>query len=376
MSTTSLWNEKLSSEGENDVRYETVHLLPIDHHGGMTASDDRRDWTAFKKAQVRYRRQPDRPDQLDDLEEFIDFSRASSSTERVECALHGDCYRGPVYRLIGFDGFLYAPAALSTRAQEELAFQAVNTYCERPHSTNIDLVPPKAKEVDNPHESLWQLWKQEEGKQQATKKYRCFQKLSWATLGYNYNWTLRQYQDRDRSPVPEDLERLAKRFASTALHILGAKSTAFDGSAGIVNYYHAKSLMGGHRDDAEYAVDKPIVSFSMGRPAVFLLGGATREDTNIVAILVRPGDVMLMGGATRLNYHAMARLLPHDLPAPEVSRLPSPEQQIDCLDESAAVPEAEKAALRAYLLEHRININLRQVYPDCSPAETTASGLS
>ena len=36
--------------------------------------------------------------------------------------------------------------------------------------------------------------------------------------------------------------------------------------------------MGPHRDDSEHAVSKPIVSVSMGRPAVFLLGGTTKDD--------------------------------------------------------------------------------------------------
>ena len=46
--------------------------------------------------------------------------------------------------------------------------------------------------------------------------------------------------------------------------------------------------MGGHRDDLEVALDKPIVSWSMGRPAVFLLGGLNKEDADrIFPILTR-----------------------------------------------------------------------------------------
>lgn len=293
----------------------------------------------------------------------------------------------------------------------------MTTYCEKPHSTNIDLIAPKPNEIDNgaggEQLMMWDIWKEENfvskekksataassadtkeaslPQRKAKKKrlYRSFQKLSWATMGYNYDWTARAYHDGDRSPVPSDLEKLAKMFAATSLLYLGGRSsdsesssasTQFTASACIVNYYNSKSIMGGHRDDSEFAIDKPIVSFSAGRPAVFLLGGPSRNDTPILPILVRPGDVMLMGGNTRLNYHAMARLLPA-----EIARLPSstrsgeatsadvkddrgepqpgPDQQIQSFT-AIQVPECEKGALRAYLAGHRVNINLRQVYPD------------
>jgi len=407
--------------------------------------DERHEWTPFKKAHHRYRRRPDEdenPSRIDDVvRELVDFS--DHKDDRIE--LMGpvsasispgvEVYHGPVYRLKGFPGFLYAPQALSVNVQEELvrrptvpsstashcrlflwsnrsaifrpflssmtranqAYAAVNNYCERPHCTNIDLQPPKANEEHNAEMSMWELWKVENGfdesssagtptkaQQKKTKRtekrrlYRSFQKLSWATMGYNYDWTARTYHDNDKSPVPADLQNLAKRFAATALLCMqqSARSTAttnFTGSACICNYYNEKSSMGGHRDDSEYAVDKPIVSFSAGRPAVFLLGGPTRDDMPIVPILVRPGDVMLMGGETRLNYHAMARLLPARLSAlPAVSGdqnskrdhwLPGPHVQIRSFAANP-VPECELEPLREYLGRHRININLRQVYPD------------
>ena len=39
--------------------------------------------------------------------------------------------------------------------------------------------------------------------------------------------------------------------------------------------------MGGHQDDLELTFDKPVVSISLGLPAIFLLGGATKNDTPI-----------------------------------------------------------------------------------------------
>ena len=75
--------------------------------------------------------------------------------------------------------------------------------------------------------------------------------------------------------------------------------------------------MGGHRDDLEDkdAMDKPIVSISLGLPGIFVLGGAEKDEFEsddqsstsphpVRALLLRPGDILVMGGPSRLNYHA------------------------------------------------------------------------
>ena len=143
-----------------------------------------------------------------------------------------------------------------------------------------------------------------------------------------------------------------------------------------MNYYNIKSLMGGHRDELEEALDKPVVSLSVGLPAVFLLGGKNKEDQPVVPILIRAGDVMCLGGDTRLNYHAMARVIPHavSLPYVEPSLCPSEHQKLtlkiiegdnkvptEGLSQSS-ISDHDKEALDEYLREHRININVRQVY--------------
>jgi alkylated DNA repair protein alkB homolog 1 len=55
-------------------------------------------------------------------------------------------------------------------------------------------------------------------------------------------------------------------------------------------------------DDAEAALERPIISFSLGHAGVFLLGGATRDEPPL-ALMVRSGDAIVMGGAARLCYH-------------------------------------------------------------------------
>ena len=345
----------------------------------------------FKKTLHHFRRQPNDPDRIDDVEELVDFTHAregrclaNQAIERVELHYVGrDCYQGPLYTLPDYPGFLYAPSALSHMAQLQLAFQAVTTYCQSPHTTNIQLVPPKA------HESLtetpmWKLWKDQHliaSSSNAPTATRClckshylsFHKLAWATMGYHYDWTARAYPEDMASSVPSDLNELSQTFAKASLVHNRSEAAAtndttpgFKPTACIVNYYHGKSVMGPHRDDSEHAVSKPIVSFSMGRPAVFLLGGDTRNDP-VVPILVRPGDVMIMGGKTRLNFHCMARLLPAR------AGLPNDEgdlaayvldHQIGHINGMPLPNETDRGPLERYLLEHRININLRQVYED------------
>jgi alkylated DNA repair protein alkB family protein 1 len=358
----------------------------------METTTDEKGWSAYKRAQVRYRRRGDEPDRSSDLPELVDFSCghderilpiALSSEQKKDQGL----YRGKIYGLTDFPGFLYAPQALSESLQLEVAYRAVSEYCEAPNATNIDLCPPKDSEEHNINESIWELWKSENAvggkmntrKYNQTKKYRSFRKLSWATAGYHYDWTARSYHEGAKSPMPILLGDLATLFARTALLVEKSKSTTFTPSASIVNYYNTKSNMGGHRDDLEMALDKPIVSISMGLPAIFLLGGKTKDDSPVVPILIRPGDVLCMGGDCRLNYHGMARLLPAFVHVPDAceDQILSPYLHISLESlarssnggenpKSEAIPENDRRALEGFLSTHRININVRQVYDDAN----------
>lgn len=326
--------------------------------------------SAFKAAYVRFRRRPDQPDRFDDLSEMVDFGRPEDPRVIRMPSLRDtkDVYHGPVYGLQGFPGFLYAPQALSPELQYNLSYQAVSVYCEAPHKTNIDLIPPKPHEMLN-DETQWKLWKKEVSEKKTSRSYyRNFDKLSWATLGHHYDWTARSYPPEMNSAMPPELAHLATFFARTAFHLTTPEPTEFSfaATASIVNFYNMKSNMGGHRDDGELALDKPIVSVSMGRPAVFLLGGPTKDDAPVVPILVRAGDVMILGGATRLNYHSLARLLPYEgLPPVTVC----PEEQVGWPG-VASVPAEDMVLLEEFLSSHRININVRQVFPDESLTKT------
>lgn len=347
--------------------------------------------SAFKQAQTRHRRQGAAPNRVDDLDSVLDFSRPRHNDYiySLKPPSQKETYKGPLYGVTEYPGFLYGPKAVGFELQTELAFAAVSEYCEAPHATNIDLVPPKSgKEENNANESMWELWKEQNGYgtsngeangQPSIKKYRSFSKLSWATMGYQYDWTARAYHEGAKSPVPPLLKELASLFARTSLSLSNESSTDFSPSACIVNYYTEKSTMGGHRDDLELALDKPVISISLGLPAVFLLGGKTKDDVPVIPILVRPGDVMILGGDSRLCYHGMARVLPAEVTLLTMSETLPSQQSFQLTRESvfssriesgdasfseATVPESDQAALANYLKKNRININVRQVLPD------------
>jgi len=181
--------------------------------------------------------------------------------------------------------------------------------------------------------------------------------------------------------MPGLISNLSLIFAKTSLALeTSGKSLEklhFTPEASIVNYYNTKSLMGGHRDELEIALDKPVISLSVGLSAVFLLGGKNKEEQPVVPILIRAGDVMCLGGDARLNYHSMARVLPKAVSLPDVnsSLCPTKNQKlalgsIKNINEGNAedssrltISDHDMAALDEYLSEHRINVNVRQVYP-------------
>jgi alkylated DNA repair protein (DNA oxidative demethylase) len=81
----------------------------------------------------------------------------------------------------------------------------------------------------------------------------------------------------------------------------------FQPDACLVNRYEPGSRLTLHQDKNECGFDAPIVSVSLGIPAVFLWGGLRRKDKPERLGLVH-GDVMVWGGPARLRYHGVLPL--------------------------------------------------------------------
>ena len=62
-----------------------------------------------------------------------------------------------------------------------------------------------------------------------------------------------------------------------------------------------------HQDKNEVDYGAPIVSVSLGLPAVFQFGGMSRKDRPR-RMKLESGDVVVWGGGTRLAYHGVNSL--------------------------------------------------------------------
>lgn len=126
--------------------------------------------------------------------------------------------------------------------------------------------------------------------------------LGWVTDRAGYRYSERDPVSGQRWPeMPAEFRDLAVRAAARA----GYRDFAPD--ACLINRYEPGARMALHQDRDEPDLSAPIVSVSLGLPAVFLWGGAERADRP-TRIRLGHGDVVVWGGETRLNFHGVAPL--------------------------------------------------------------------
>ena len=103
--------------------------------------------------------------------------------------------------------------------------------------------------------------------------------------------------------MPAAFASLARRAAAAAGY------REFAPNACLVNRYEPGARLTLHQDKDERDFSQPIVSVSLGVPAVFLFGGLKRKERPLRLNLVH-GDVVVFGGPSRLRYHGVAPLKP------------------------------------------------------------------
>ena len=81
----------------------------------------------------------------------------------------------------------------------------------------------------------------------------------------------------------------------------------YDPDACLINRYVTGAKLGLHRDRDEDDAWAPIVSVSLGLPAVFLWGGKRRSDP-VRRLRLHSGDVVVWGGPARFVYHGVVAL--------------------------------------------------------------------
>lgn len=124
----------------------------------------------------------------------------------------------------------------------------------------------------------------------------------WLTdcTGYRYDVTDPESGKR-WPPMPGVFLELAQNAAARA----GFED--FEPDACLVNRYEPGARLSLHQDKNERDFSAPIVSVSLGIPAVFLWGDLRREDKP-VRVQLTHGDVMVWGGPSRLRYHGVLPL--------------------------------------------------------------------
>jgi len=98
--------------------------------------------------------------------------------------------------------------------------------------------------------------------------------------------------------MPASFKLLAKQAASIA----GFEN--FEPDACLINRYEVGARMGLHQDKDERDFNQPIVSVSLGIPAVFQMGGFARGD-KVMKLPLYHGDVLVWGGESRLRFHGV-----------------------------------------------------------------------
>jgi alkylated DNA repair protein (DNA oxidative demethylase) len=102
-------------------------------------------------------------------------------------------------------------------------------------------------------------------------------------------------------PMPAVFLSLAARAAAAA----GFEN--YDPDACLINRYVEGAKLGLHQDRDENDAWAPIVSVSLGLPAIFLWGGTRRSDP-IQRLPLENGDVVVWGGPARFVHHGVAPL--------------------------------------------------------------------
>ena len=257
------------------------------------------------------------------------------------------------YELASRPGCVVFPGALDVATQRKWLADAVTRLCEPPAATNHDAAHGPIKGLWAAATSAEPRWLKSSDKSTSEKasrdEDRCWslspppstngrdprdaktsassllRRLRWATLGPPYDWTTRTYRTDAKafSVVPEDIvarcETLAAFAAASEFGAnraergidsdsdVGKKKRRFRFGAGLVNYYREGDALAGHVDDAERDLTKPIISFSLGSPCVFLLGGDTR-DAKPTPLILRSGDAVALVREARRRFHGVPRV--------------------------------------------------------------------
>ncbi len=123
---------------------------------------------------------------------------------------------------------------------------------------------------------------------------------SWITDASGYRYSAEDPETGKPWPaMPVLFMTLARDIAQRAGY------EGFEPDVCLINRYPPGTRMGLHQDRDEQDFRWPVVSVSLGLPAVFLWGGLSRGGSP-ARLTLEHGDVLVWGGKDRLRYHGIA----------------------------------------------------------------------
>lgn len=133
--------------------------------------------------------------------------------------------------------------------------------------------------------------------------------VGWFSDARGYRYSEQDVSNGQRWPaMPPLFRQLAQQCAQEA------GFSHFTPDACLINRYTPGAKMSLHQDKDERDLRQPIVSVSLGLPAIFQFGGFARGDTTR-RVLLEHGDIVVWGGPSRLRYHGILPLKPGVHPA-------------------------------------------------------------
>ena len=133
--------------------------------------------------------------------------------------------------------------------------------------------------------------------------------VGWVTDRTGYRYDPRDPGSGASWPAMPDIFLTLARDAA-----LDAGFAGFVPDACLINRYGPGARLSLHQDKDERDYGQPVVSVSLGLPAIFQFGGLKRGDRPL-KVPLHHGDVVVWGGPARLVYHGVLALKDGEHPA-------------------------------------------------------------
>ncbi|KAI1268064.1 hypothetical protein F5Y18DRAFT_277793 [Xylariaceae sp. FL1019] len=376
----------------------TIDLTTLDAHE-QPSDELRRLWKAYSRTEhAEFISHPD-IDELDVKNSTGKFQVAgsipSAQLQKSYTLLTGGAWNekaedAPIYFHPLLPGLLIVPSLVPPALQKTLLTKMIHRDLANPtHQTNLhlhyelpylDAQSPCTQEVD--HTKSAQLPSHDQPCTQGVDQTRSFfaysrdsparftpkdptvhkplsirqvleRRLSWVTLGGQYDWTNREYPKQLPPDFPHDIGGFLQTLFPDTI-----------AQAAIVNFYSPGDTMMMHRDVSE-ETDKGLVSLSLGCDALFMIApneyektaqeikdqGEDREgkkgaEKPYLLLRLRSGDAIYMSEESRYAWHGV----------PKVLRGTCPEFLQDWPAEGEQFGE-----WKGWMKNKRINLNVRQM---------------